>query len=714
MYFAKRRDSSADRALRTGLALGALACALCAASGTDAQTAPASVPAPTPANETFKFVPQANAPGAEETSPDGTIKVSVTTDPDGRPLYAITRGAETIIAPSRLGFLFTDQPKIERGMRIERVTHGKADTTWTQPYGEWHRIRDNHREMRVRLTEVGNLQRSYDIVFRIQDDGVGFRYEVPDQANLHGANIADELTEFTFAEGGTAWWKPAFLWNREEYLYERTPLAAVGTAATPITMKLASGTHVALHEAALVDYASMAVMKTTGNTLKTVLTPGSGRPKVVKQGSWTTPWRTLIIASDAPGLYMSHLELNLNEPNKLGDVSWVKPGKFVGVWWNMIKGDWTWARGPRHGATTANVKKYIDFASLNKIPGVLVEGWNIGWDGDWAGHGSAMQFARPTEDFDAVELARYARAKNVYIIGHNETGGAATHYEGQFDAAFRYAADHGIPTIKTGYVTDAGQIERINPDGTISREWHEGQWMANHHLRVVQSAAKYKVSIDAHEPIKDTGLRRTYPNWLAREGSRGMEYNAWPGKNPPEHEANLAFTRMLEGPMDFTPGVLSLTGTDNSPILSTIAKQLALYVVLYSPVQMAADTPENYAKYPDAFRFIRDVPVDWEETRVLNGEVGDYATFARRDRNSRDWYIGSITDENARSLTVTLDFLDAGRTYTAEIYSDGPDADYRTDARHAIAIETKQVRKGDTLKLALAPGGGQAIRLRAK
>ncbi|KQU56076.1 alpha-glucosidase [Sphingomonas sp. Leaf339] len=685
-----------------------LASALCAASGADAQTTPA------PANETFKFVPQVNAAGAEETSPDGTIKVSVTTDPDGRPLYTITRGAETIIAPSRLGFLFTDQPKIERGMRIERVTHDKADTTWTQPYGEWHQIRDNHREMRVRLIEVGNLQRSYDIVFRIQDDGVGFRYEVPDQANLHGANIAEELTEFTFAEGGTAWWKPAFLWNREEYLYERTPLSAVGTAATPITMKLASGTHVALHEAALVDYASMAVMKTTGNTLKAVLTPGSGRPKVVKQGNWTTPWRTLIIANDAPGLYMSHLELNLNKPNKLGDVSWVKPGKFVGVWWNMIKGDWTWARGPRHGATTANVKKYIDFASVNKIPGVLVEGWNIGWDGDWAGHGSAMQLAQPTEDFDAAELARYAKAKNVYIIGHNETGGAASHYEGQFDAAFRYAADHGIPTIKTGYVTDAGQIERTNPDGTTAREWHEGQWMANHHLRVVQSAAKYKVSIDAHEPIKDTGLRRTYPNWLAREGSRGMEYNAWPGKNPPEHEANLAFTRMLEGPMDFTPGVLSLTGTDNSPILSTIAKQLALYVVLYSPVQMAADTPENYAKYPDAFKFIRDVPVDWEETRVLNGEVGDYATFARRDRNSRDWYVGSITDENARSLPVNLDFLDAGRTYTAEIYRDGSGADYRTDARHAIAIETKQVRKGDTLTLALAPGGGQAIRLRAK
>jgi alpha-glucosidase len=687
-----------------------LAASLAASAPAAAQDAPAQ-----PAlNETFKFTPQANAPEAIETSPDGSITVQVTTDGDGRPLWSVSRRGRVIVSPSRLGFLFTDAPKIERGMQIRTVTHDRSDTTWTQPWGEWRQIRDNHREMRVHLMETSPLHRAYDVVFRVQDDGLGFRYEVPDQPNLHGANIADELTEFSFAEDATAWWKPAFLWNREEYLYQRTPLDAVGTAATPITMKLASGTHVALHEAALVDYAGMAVMKTEGNTLKAILTPGSGRPKVVKTGAWQTPWRTLIIADDAPGLYMSHLELNLNEPNKLGDVSWIKPGKFVGVWWNMIKGEWSWARGPRHGATTAHVKQYIDFAALNNISGVLVEGWNIGWDGDWAGNGSAMQFAQPTEDFDADYLARYAKSKKVALIGHHETGGAASHYETQFDAAFKFAADHGEQVVKTGYVTDAGQIERTNPDGTTSREWHEGQWMSNHYLRVVQAAAKYKVSIDSHEPIKDTGLRRTYPNWVAREGSRGMEYNAWPGGNPPEHEANLAFTRMLEGPMDFTPGVLSLTGSDNRPINSTIAKQLALYVVLYSPVVMAADTPENYAKYPDAFKFIRDVPTDWEETQVLNGEVGDFVTFARRDRKSRDWYLGSITDENARTLTVNLDFLDAGRSYTAEIYRDGPGADWKTEARHAFATETKRVKKGDQLTLSLAPGGGEAIRFKAR
>ncbi|WP_294200827.1 glycoside hydrolase family 97 protein [uncultured Sphingomonas sp.] len=680
------------------------------ASAAQAQNGPAD-PA---VNETFKFAKPAGQPDAIETSPNGQITVQVSTDNDGRAVYMIARNGKAIVAPSRLGMMFTDAPKIERGMKIESVSHAKSDTSWTQPWGEWRTIRDNHREMRVRLMESSALHRRYDVVFRVQDDGVGFRYEFPEQQAMPHANIAEELTEFNIAQNGTAWWKPAFLWNREEYLYNRTPITAVGTAATPITMKLDDGTHIAIHEAALVDYASMAMMKTEGNSFKAVLTPGSGAPKVVKTGAWTTPWRTFLIAPDAGGLYMSHLMLNLNEPNKLGDVSWVKPGKFVGVWWKMIKGEWSWARGPRHGATTANVKTYIDFAAKYGIPGVLVEGWNIGWDGDWAGNGSAMQFAAPAEDFDADALAKYAKSKGVSLIGHHETGGAVSHYESQFDPAFKFASDHGEHVVKTGYVADAGQIERVNADGSVSREWHEGQWMVNHHLRVLEAAAKYKVSIDSHEPVKDTGLRRTYPNWLAREGSRGMEYNAWPGKNPPEHEVNLAFTRMLEGPMDFTPGVLSLTGSDNSPIQSTIAKQLALYVVLYSPVQMAADTPENYAKYPQAFRFIADVPVDWDDTRVLNGEVGDYVTFARRDRKSRDWYIGSITDENPRELTVTLDFLDPGKTYEAQVYKDGPGATYATDARHSIAFETKRVKKGDTLTLSLAPGGGQAIRLKAR
>ncbi|MBO9624313.1 MAG: glycoside hydrolase family 97 protein [Sphingomonas sp.] len=646
-------------------------------------------------------------------SPDGRITVAVTTDGDGRPLYSVTRNGKPVIEHAALGFLFTDAPKLHRNIRIESQSKTSVDTSWDQPWGEWKTIRDRHNELRVRLKETTALGRVLDVVFRVFDDGVGLRYEFPEQPNLKHANIADELTEFAFTQGGTAWWKPAFLWNREEYLYNKTPLDAVGTAQTVMTIKLADGTHVALHEAALVDYSAMNLARTEGNTLRAALTPGAGAPKVSRDLPFATPWRTIVMADDAPGLYMSHITLNLNEPNKLGDVSWVKPGKFVGVWWNMIKGEWTWATGPKHGATTANVKKYIDFAAANKIPGVLVEGWNVGWDGDWFGNGNDMQFDTPTPDFDAAELYRYARSKGVHLIGHNETGGSSSHYDAQLDRAFKFAADHGIPTVKTGYVTDAGQIERVDPDGSQHREWHEGQWMVNHYQRVVETAAKYKVSIDSHEPVKDTGLRRTYPNWLAREGGRGMEYNAWPGKNPPEHEANMFFTQWLGGPMDFTPGVLSLTGSGGSPIQSTEAKQLALYVVIYSPVQMAADTPENYAKHMDAFRFIRDVPVDWSETRVLAGEVGDYVAVARKERAGNDWYLGSITDENARTLDVKLDFLDPRRSYEAQIYRDGDDADYRTEKRHSIAIEKRRVRAGETLTLRLAPGGGQAIRFRA-
>jgi alpha-glucosidase len=653
------------------------------------------------------------APVIRATSPNGEVALAVTLDGDGRATYAVTRRGKALLAPSHLGFLFTDAPKFDRHLIFAGEERRDFDETWQQPWGEWRQIRNHYRELKVRLKESTALGRVITVAFRLYDDGLGFRYEVADQPNLHNANIAEELTDFAFAENGTAWWKPAFLWNREEYLYNKTALSALGTADTPVTIKLADGTHVALHEAALVDYSGMAVAQSTGTTLRAVLTPGAGRPKVVKTGSWTTPWRTLIVADDAPGLYMSHLMLNLNDANALGDVSWFKPGKFVGVWWNMIKGEWTWARGPKHGATNAHVRQYIDFAAANKIPSVLVEGWNVGWDGDWFGDGKAMDFARPTEDFDADALAAYARQKGVRLIGHNETGGSASHYVAQFDHAFKFAADHGEMVVKTGYVTDAGQIERVDADGTRLREWHEGQWMANHYLDVVKAAAKYHVAIDSHEPIKGTGLQRTYPNWVAREGSRGMEYNSWAGKNPPEHEANLVFTRMLEGPMDFTPGVLSLTGEGGSAILSTEAKQLALYVVLYSPVVMAADTPENYAAHLPAFQFIRDVPTDWEETRVLNGEVGDYVTIARKARGAEDWFLGAVGDEQPRSTRFKLDFLTPGKRYLAQIYRDADDADYRSEKRHAMVIESRAVTSTEAMDLKIAPGGGLAIRFKA-
>lgn len=644
------------------------------------------------------------------TSPGGNVSVAISIDGDGRAAYSVTRQGTTIIAPSRLGFLFTDVAKIDRRLTVTGQEVRDFDENWTQPWGEWAQIRNRYRELKVHLKETTALARAFTVTFRLYDDGVGFRYEFPDQPNMAQTNIAEELTEFAFAQDGTAWWKPAFLWNREEYLYNKTPLSSVSTAATPATIKLADGTHVALHEAALVDYSGMAVTRTEGTTLRANLTPGAGEPKVRKTGAWNTPWRTLIIADDAAGLYHSHLMLNLNEPNKLGDVSWIKPGKFAGVWWNMIKGEWSWARGPKHGATNENVKRYIDFAAANGIPHLLVEGWNVGWDGDWFGNGHDMDFAKPTEDFDADMLVAYGKKKGVRLIGHHETGGAATHYENQFDKAFQFAADRNYMVVKTGYVTDAGQMERKDPDGKTYREWHEGQWMVNHQLRVVETAAKYKVGIDSHEPVKGTGLHRTYPNWVAREGMRGMEYNSWGGKNPPEHEANVVFTRMLEGPMDFTPGILSLKGEKDSNILSTIAKQLALYIVIYSPVQMVADTPENYAKYPAPMKFIRDVPTDWQETRVLNGEIGDFVTIARKERNGANWYVGAVGDEEARTVTFKLDFLSPGKRYQAEIYRDGDDADYRTEKRHSIIIENRLLANTDSLTIGIAPGGGFAIR----
>ncbi|WP_252181304.1 glycoside hydrolase family 97 protein [Azospirillum sp. B4] len=654
-------------------------------------------------------------------SPAGTLAVRVELDGEGRPAYAITRRGTDIVAPSRLGFLFTDQPKMERGFALAGQSTRTVDETWEQPWGEWRTIANHFNELRVRLKEkaapVRELPaRELDVVFRVYDDGVGFRYEFPDQPQLKTVRIADELTEFAVAGKGEAWWIPGGEWNRYEYLYQHTSPDAVGQAHTPLTIRLADGTHIAVHEAALVDYSAMWLRRVEGTRFKAVLAPGAQGAKVVRAAPFATPWRTLIFADSAGGLYQSHLELNLNEPNTLGDVSWFTPQKFVGVWWEMHLDRSTWSTGRKHGATTANVRRYIDFAAANGIPGVLVEGWNVGWDGQWFGNGNDFDFKKPTPDLDLPGVAAYAKSKGVSIVGHHETGGGVSHYESQLGAALDYAQGLGIGVIKTGYVADAGQVERVDPNGTQLREWHDGQWMARHHLLVVTEAAKRHIAIDSHEPIKDTGLRRTYPNWVAREGARGMEYNAWgEPKNPPNHEATLAFTRMLSGPMDFTPGIVSLRGKGDTPIASTLAKQLALYVVLYSPVQMLADLPENYAKYPDALAFIKAVPVDWSDTRVLNGEIGQYATFARKDRahnanGGDDWYIGSVGDDQPRTLTVALDFLDAGRDYTAHIYRDGPNADWHTDG-HPMTVENRTVHQGDTLTLPLARGGGAAVQL---
>jgi alpha-glucosidase len=655
----------------------------------------------------------------EVKSPGGVLRVSIGRNEEGRLEYSVWRnasGGETrVLEPSRLGFILADRYKLERNFVLQEHGRRSVDETWEQPWGERRHVRNHFNELRVRASQGVERTGMFDVVFRVFDDGVGFRYEFAGTGGLDRLNIVEELTEFAVAEPATAWWIPAGEWNRYEYLYQRTPLAEVGQAHTPITLRTASGLHLAIHEAALVDYAGMWLRRVTGQRLKARLSPSSTGVPVRRVAPFNTPWRTIQITDSASKLYeSSDLILNLNEPNKLGDVSWVKPTKYVGVWWGMHLGTHTWGSGTNHGATTKETRRYIDFAARHGFGGVLVEGWNLGWDGDWFARGEEFDFTKAYPDFDLEGLAKYARQKGVRLIGHHETGGNIAVYERQLAPALDLYAKLGVDTIKTGYVADAGGVQAVGEDGRIHFEWHDGQVQARHHLKVVEEAAKRRISINPHEPIKDTGLRRTYPNWVSREGARGMEYNAWGNPpNPPEHEVNLVFTRMLSGPMDYTPGVLSLRGANGLRIQSTVARQLALYVVLYSPVQMAADLPENYAKHARAFQFIKDVPVDWAQTRVLNGEVGDFVTMARQDRNGGDWYLGAITDEEPRTFSVPLDFLDEGRTYHATIYRDGKGAGYDADG-HALAIETRPVSRHDHLRLELAPGGGQAIRIASR
>ncbi|UOV04689.1 glycoside hydrolase family 97 protein [Pseudoxanthomonas sp. F37] len=654
------------------------------------------------------------APGPRVTSPDGTLVVELATDNDGRPSYAVSRKGQPVIAPSRLGFLLLDAPKFERNIEIVQPRTRTFDETWEQPWGERRFIRNHYNELTVTLKEKARPFRRFDVVFRVFDDGVGFRYRFPEQPGLEQVKISEELTEFSLARDATAWWIPAGEWNREEYLYHRTPVQQVGDAQTPITFRFGDGTHLSIHEAALVDYSGMNLTRVEDRKLKADLTPGIGEGKVVRAAPFDTPWRTLLLSDDAAGLAMSSLTLNLNEPNALGDVSWVTPMKYVGVWWEMHLDLKSWASGPKHGATNENVRKHIDFAAKHGFGGVLVEGWNVGWDGDWFGNGEDFSFTRSYPDFDLEALSRYARSKGVVLIGHHETSGNAAHYEEQLGDAFDLYQRVGVPAVKTGYVADASQAKVTGADGQRHYAWHEGQDMARHHLKVVTEAAKRHIAVNPHEPIKDSGLRRTYPNWITREGARGMEFSAWgqPG-NPPEHEANLVFTRLLAGPMDYTPGIFGMKTRSTDGIATTWAKQLSLYVVIYSPLQMAADLLENYEKNPAPFQFIKDVPVDWDDTRVLNGEVGDYVTIARKERGGDNWYLGALTDEDGRTLSVPLSFLEQGRRYTAQIYRDGDQAHWKT-APQDIVIEERTVTRADTLTLKLAPGGGQAIRFVAQ
>ncbi|MEL6362417.1 MAG: glycoside hydrolase family 97 protein [Pseudomonadota bacterium] len=656
-------------------------------------------------------------------SPDGDIVLTVSDD-GGHAQYQVAFRDKPVIGTSRLGLLFADHHGFERDLKIAASTSTSVDNTWEQPWGERRFVRDHHNELAVTFESTKGPERKITVRFRVFDDGLGFRYELDRQKALRGdLTITDELSQFSVGDNTTTWFTPSGEFNRYEYIYEKAPAGKVQDAHTPVTFRNTSGVHFSIHEAALVDYAGMSLQRLRPGNFKAHLSRWSDGTLVKTDAPFKTPWRTIQIAPDAKGLINSSLILNLNEPNALGDVSWVEPGKYVGIWWAMHINERRWGHDGIHGATTEETKRYIDFAAEHGFSGVLVEGWNVGWDGDWFNNGDQFSFTESFDDFDLAQIGRYARSKGVRLIGHHETSGDVSNYERQMEDGFDLYKENGVAAVKTGYVADAGQIERLDKDGIKKFEWHDGQFMVGHHLRVVKEAAKRQISINAHEPVKDTGLRRTYPNWMTREGARGMEFNAWGSPpNPPEHEAVLAYTRMLAGPMDFTPGIFDLEPNKRPPVRedmqrsdpsnrpqTTLAKQLALYVVLYSPLQMAADLPENYEERIDAFQFIKDVPADWEESLALDGAVGDFVSIARKERGGDDWFLGALTNQDPRDLNISLDFLDEDKTYSAEIYRDGEKADWEANP-YDIKIYSREVTSEEVLKVPLGASGGIAVR----
>jgi alpha-glucosidase len=682
-----------------------------------ALTAPAAARAQS-AGEVGAQAPRPQPPAAAQlqarvASPDGRNVVTVQLR-DGRLGYEVTRGGERILRPSRLGFAFRGARALGDSLRLVDTTRARRDTTFALPWGEVSRVRDRHEELRVQVQETVAPGRRFAVVFRAFDDGVAFRYELPEQPGLRDFEIADELTEFALADDARAWWISASkpMPDRQEQLYTAGPVSRMDTVHTPLTMQTSGGTQVVIHEADLADYAGMYLASSGDRTLRAALARWKDGAAVKGRTPFVTPWRTLQLADRPADLVPSVLALKLNPPSRIANTAWIRPMKYDGVWWGMHLNIETWGSGPKHGAATANVRRYLDFAAANGLGGTLVEGWNVGWDGNWFENGGKFSFTRPYPDFDLPGLAAYARSKGLTLIGHHETATHVTNYERQLDSAFALYQRLGVRAVKTGYVGDTTDLGHA----------HQSQYMVRHHRRVIETAARYGVTLDVHEPIKDTGERRTWPNMMTREGSRGMEYNAWGGEggNPPEHESILFFTRMLAGPMDFTPGIFDLTLTKSESGArrpwearprTTLAKQLALYVVLYSPLQMAADLPENYEGQP-AFQFIRDVAVDWDTTRVLEGRIGDHVVVARKQRGADAWFVGAITDEEARTFEVPLSFLAPGRAYVAEVYADGPGAHWR-DNPLPVAISSRPVNAGTRLRVALAPGGGQAIRIRA-
>jgi len=662
---------------------------------------------------------------------------------DGKPFYSLKFHQKDIIKESTLGIDIKDQPDFIDGFTIDKIDTATFFENWNPVWGEQSIITNNYKELKVTLSQLVPDKRILVITFRLFNDGLGFRYEFPQQNNLNYFVVSEEYSTFNLTGNHKTFWIPGD-YDSQEYTYTTSPLSEVDASKganfddivtknfpgpdyiqTPLMMKTSEGIYINIHEAALLNYPAMTVkVDKKIFSLQSNLCPDAVGNKAYLQTPFSTPWRTIIVSDKAEKILESKLILNLNEPTKFEDVSWIKPQKFIGIWWGMHVGTMSWNYGDvnnvnlktidwnkvkpngMHGATTENTKRYIDFAAKYGIDAVLVEGWNVGWE-DWFGKWKeeVFDFVTPYPDFNVEYLSDYARQKNVKLIMHHETSSSVTNYERRMDEAFTFMKKYGYDAVKTGYVGP------IIPRG----EHHDSQWMVNHFTRVVEKAEKYNISIDSHESVRLTGLHRTYPNWLAAEAARGNEFNAWSKGNPPEHETILPFTRFMGGPMDYTPGIFQIDLDCYKPgtgykVHTTLVKQLALYVVMYSPLQMAADLVENYERFPDAFQFIVDVPVDWSESKVLQAEPGDYIITARKDKNSGNWFVGAITDEAARVFDIKLDFLSADK-YEMTIYKDAKDSDWEKNPMK-YEIEKKTVKKNDVLKLKLAPGGGCAIMLK--
>lgn len=663
-------------------------------------------------------------------SPNRNIQLEFWLNEQGAPVYAMFYKNKAVVLPSSVGFelkrTMTDEalPPLKDNLMIISSSQKTADTKWKPVWGDVKEIRDNYNQLNVNLSQKGDNAIQFNIIFKVFDDGIGFRFEFPQQKNLGHFIVSAEKTEFHLAGDHKAFWIPGD-YDSNEFSPNITNLSEVDAAdpkyaaniyahqffdknavQTPLMLKSKDGLYINIHEAALVNYPAMNLhIDKSDYTLSSVLVPDALGNKAYLQAPAKTPWRTIIVSDKATDILASHTILNLNDPSVIKDPSWIKPTKYVGVWWEMHVGKASWdSASGKHGATTANVKKYIDFAARNGFDAVLVEGWNVGWE-DWFGQykENVFDFVTPYGDFDVRGLQQYAASKKVKLIMHHETSASVTNYERQMDTAYRFMKKFGYDAVKTGYVG------HIIPRG----EHHDGQWMVNHYVRVAQKTASYKIMLDAHEPVRPTGLSRTYPNWLACEAARGMEFNAWSDGNKPQHDVILPFTRFMGGPMDYTPGIFQLElnywdKNKKETIHTTLAKQLALYVTICSPLQMAADLPEVYEKKMDAFQFIKDVAVDWDDSKYLEAEPGDFITVARKAKGTGNWFIGSITDENARTTSVDLGFLEAGKKYNAIIYADADDASY--DKNPAAYKITRQVVDSKTvLNLKLASGGGCAV-----